>query len=150
MNPTYTSPKHKVSNLNKINESLEWFGTEMSSRKRIKTRNWKKPSASERYVHFSELQHYFPMIPTYTSHMDKVSNLNNIIECARIKTWNWKKPSASRDMSILGITTLLPNDVHMDKVSNLNKIIESLDWFWTEMRQWNQIKTRKWKKTSAS
>ena len=46
MIPTYTSPKHKVSNLNKINESLEWFGTVMSSRNRIKTRNWKKTSAS--------------------------------------------------------------------------------------------------------
>ena len=30
----------------KINKSLEWFGTEMCSRTRIKTRNWKKSSAS--------------------------------------------------------------------------------------------------------
>ena len=37
---------NKVSNLNKINDSLECFGTEMSTRNRIKTRNWKKPSAS--------------------------------------------------------------------------------------------------------
>ena len=79
MIPTYTSPKHKVSNLNKIHESLGRFGTKMISWNRIKTRNWKKTSASWRYVQFSELQHYFPMIPTYTSHKDKVSNLNKIM-----------------------------------------------------------------------
>ena len=35
---TYTFPKDKVSNLNKINEYLDYFGTEMRSRIRIK--NW--------------------------------------------------------------------------------------------------------------
>ena len=84
----------------------EWFGTEMLTRNRIKIRYWKKPSASYRYVQISELQHYFPMIPSYTS--------------------------------------------HKDKVSNLNKINESLDWFGSEMSSRNRIKTRNWKKPSAS
>ena len=38
-------------------ESLDSFGTEMSSRTRIKTRNWRNPSASYRYVQLSELNH---------------------------------------------------------------------------------------------
>ena len=78
MIPTTTSPKDKVSNLNEINESLYSFGTEMSSRIRINFRNWKQTSASLRYAQFSELQPYFPMIPTTTSPEDKVSNLYEI------------------------------------------------------------------------
>ena len=38
-------------------ESLDSFGTEMSSRTRIKTRNWRNPSASYRYDQLSELNH---------------------------------------------------------------------------------------------
>ena len=52
---TYTFPKDKVSNLNRINEYLDYFGTDMWSWNRIKTRNWKKTSASQWYVQISEL-----------------------------------------------------------------------------------------------
>ena len=44
------SPKYKVSNFITINESLDWFGSEMRSRIRIKIENWKKTSASYRYT----------------------------------------------------------------------------------------------------
>ena len=45
---------YKVSNFITINESVDWFGSEMSSRIRIKIENWKKTSASYRYIQFSE------------------------------------------------------------------------------------------------
>ena len=48
------SPMYKVSNFITINESLDWFGSEMRSRIRIKIENWKKTSASYRYIQFSE------------------------------------------------------------------------------------------------
>ena len=48
------SPKYKVSKFITINESLGWFGVEMRSRIRIKIENWKKTSASYRYIQFSE------------------------------------------------------------------------------------------------
>ena len=41
-----SSPVDKVFNFIKLNESLDWFETEMGSRIRIKTRNWRKTSAS--------------------------------------------------------------------------------------------------------
>ena len=50
----YPSPVYKVSNYNTINESLDWFGSEMRSRIRIKIENWKKTSASNRYIQFNE------------------------------------------------------------------------------------------------
>ena len=50
----YPSPVYKVSNYITINESLEWFGSEMRSRIRIKIENWKKTSASYRYTQLSE------------------------------------------------------------------------------------------------
>ena len=78
MIPTTTYPEDKVSNLYELNESLDCFGTEMSSWNQIKTRDRKKTSASWRYAQFSELQPYFPMIPTTTSPEDKVSNLYEI------------------------------------------------------------------------
>ena len=44
----------------------ECFGMETSSRIRIKTRNWKKASASLRYDQLSELYHEFELIsPTH-------------------------------------------------------------------------------------
>ena len=45
---------YKVSNFITINESLDWFGSEMRSRIRIKIKNWKKTSASYRYTQLSE------------------------------------------------------------------------------------------------
>ena len=42
----HSSPVDKVLNFIKINESLNWFETEMGSRIRIKIRNWRKTSAS--------------------------------------------------------------------------------------------------------
>ena len=48
------SPMYTVSNFITINESLDWFGSEMRSRIRIKIKNWKKTSASYRYIQFSE------------------------------------------------------------------------------------------------
>ena len=50
----YPSPVYKVSNYITINESLDWFGSEMRSRIRIKIENWKKTSASYRYTQLSE------------------------------------------------------------------------------------------------
>ena len=50
----YPSPMYKVSNFITINESLDWFGSEMRSRIRIKIENWKKTSASYRYTQLSE------------------------------------------------------------------------------------------------
>ena len=50
----YPSPVYKVSNYITINESLDWFGSEMRSRIRIKIENWKKTSASYRYIQFNE------------------------------------------------------------------------------------------------
>ena len=44
----------KVSNFIKIYESLDWFGSKMRSRIRIKIENWKKTSATYRYIQFSE------------------------------------------------------------------------------------------------
>ena len=48
------SPIYKVSNFITINESLDLFGSEMRSRIRNKIENWKKTSASYRYIQFSE------------------------------------------------------------------------------------------------
>ena len=45
---------YKVSNFIAINESLDWFGSEMRTRIRIKIENWKKTSASYRYTQLSE------------------------------------------------------------------------------------------------
>ena len=45
---------YKVSNIIIINESLDWFGSEMMSRILIKIENWKKTSASNRYTQLSE------------------------------------------------------------------------------------------------
>ena len=64
-----------ITEMNLWNDSGPKWALETES----KQGNWKKTSASWRYVQFSELQHYFPMIPTYTSHKDKVSNLNKIM-----------------------------------------------------------------------
>ena len=52
--PTNTPLMEKVSNFIKIYESLDWFGSEMRSRFRIKIENWNKTSASYRYIEFSE------------------------------------------------------------------------------------------------
>ena len=155
------------SNLNKINESLDWFGTEMSSRNRIKTRNWKKPSASymSKSVNYNTTSQWSQHTNKY-----KVSNLNKIN--GMIRDWNvLQKPNQNQKLKETiciieicpnqWITTLLPNDPnihvskesytsHKHKVSNLNKINESLEWFGTEMSSRNRIKTRNWKKPSAS
>ena len=50
------SPIYKVSNFITINESLDLFGSEMRSRieSNYKIENWKKTSASYRYIQFSE------------------------------------------------------------------------------------------------
>ena len=53
----WPSPMYKVSNFITINESLDLFGSEMTSRIRIKIENWKKTSSSYRYIQFSECQH---------------------------------------------------------------------------------------------
>ena len=50
----YPSPVYKVSNYITINESLDWFGSEMRSRIRIKIENWKKISASYWYIQINE------------------------------------------------------------------------------------------------
>ena len=50
----YPSPVYKVSNYISINESLDWFGSEMRSRIRIKIENWKKTSASYWYIQINE------------------------------------------------------------------------------------------------
>ena len=98
--------EYKEFNLNKINESLEWFGTEMGIRRRIKTRNWRKISASYRFVQLSEIYHLL-----------KLARIHYLNEC---------------------------------KVFNLNKLNEYLEWFRTEMGSRSRIKTRNWWKTSAS
>ena len=48
------SPIYKESNFITIHESLGLFGSEMRSRIRNKIENWKKTSASYRYIQFSE------------------------------------------------------------------------------------------------
>ena len=51
------SPIYKVSNFITINESLDLFGSEMRSRIRNKIENWKKTSASYRYIQFMNVTH---------------------------------------------------------------------------------------------
>ena len=65
----------KEFNLNKINEFLEWFGTEMGTRNRIKARNWRKTSASHRYVQLSELYHLLQLALIHSLHEYKEFNL---------------------------------------------------------------------------
>ena len=69
---------YKKFNLNKINESLEWFGTEMGTRSRIKTRNWRKTSASYRHVQLSELYHLLQLALIHSLYEYKEYNLNKI------------------------------------------------------------------------
>ena len=70
--------EYKKFNLNKINESLEWFGTEMGTRSRIKTRNWRKTSASYRHVQLSELYHLLQLALIHSLKEYKEYNLNKI------------------------------------------------------------------------
>ena len=82
-------PKRKLSNLNKINESLEWYG-DLNEHPETES----KPEIERNHLHHRvmsisvELQHYFPMIPTYTSPKHKVSNLNIINES---REWFWDR-----------------------------------------------------------
>ena len=64
---TNSSPVDKVFNFIKINESLDWFGTQMGSRIRIHIRNWRKTSASWNYLQLRYLKLYFPLKLTNSS-----------------------------------------------------------------------------------
>ena len=79
---TLTQPFHecKVFNFIKINESLEWFGLEMTSRILIKQWNWKNASASLRYDQLSELYHKFELTLTHSFNGFKVFNFVKINE----------------------------------------------------------------------
>ena len=161
-----TSPVDKVFNFFKINESLDWFGTEMGSRTRIKTRNWSKTSASWNYLQLRYLKLYFPLKLTNSSSVDKVFNFIKINESLnrfetkmgsriRVKTRNWKTTSSSLSYLQLRHYKLyfplkLTNSSPVDKVFNFIKINESLNWFETEMGSRIWIKPRNWRKTSAS
>ena len=156
----------KEFNLNKINESLEWFGTEMGTRNRIKARNWRKTSASYRYVQLSELYHLVQMALIHSLHEYKEFNLNKINESlvwfgtemgtrSRIKARNRRKTSASYRYIQLSelyhiLQLALIHSLHEYKEFNLNKINWTLEWFGTEMCTRSRIKTRNWRKTSAS
>ena len=165
MTLTHLFHEYKVFNLIKIKESLDWFGTEMSSGTWIKTRNWRKPSASWRYVQLSDLYHYLQLTIPHSSHEYKVLNLIKVNEFLdwfgteissrpRIKTRNWRKPSASWRYVQLSdlyhyLQLTIPHSSHEYKVLNLIKVNESLDWFGTEMSSRNGINTRNWRKPSA-
>ena len=156
----------KVLNFIKINESLDSFGMEMSSRTRIKTRNWRNPSASRRYVQLIDLHHKLQWTLTISHHMDKVLNFIKINESedsfgtemssrTRIQTRNWRNPSASRRYVQLSelhhkLPWILTISLHMDKVLNFIKINESLDSFGTGMISRTRIKNRNWRNPSAS
>ena len=140
--------EYKEFNLNKINESLVWFGTEMGTRSRIKARNWRKTSASYRYVQISELYHLHQFALIHSLHEYKEFNLNKINESlewfgtemgtrSRNKIRNWSKTSASyRYVQISELYHLLQlaliHSLHEYKEFNLNKINESLEWFGTK------------------
>ena len=163
---TNSSPVDKVFNFIKINESLNWFETEMGSRIRIKTRKWRTTSASLSYLQLRHYKLYFPLKLTNSSPVDKVFNFIKINESLkwfetelgsrfRIKTRNWRTTSASLSYLQLRHYKLyfplkLTNSSPVDKVFNFIKINESLNWFETEMGSRIRIKTRKWRTTSAS
>ena len=143
-----------------------WFGAEMGTRSRIKARNWRKTSASYRYVQLSELYHLLQLALIHSLHEYKEYNLNKISESlewfgtemgtrSRIKTRKWRNTSASyRYVQLSDLYHLLQlaliHSLHEYKEFNLNKINESLVWFGAEMGTRSRIKARNWRKTSAS
>ena len=93
--------------LNPLNESLDWFGSEMRSRIRIKIENWKKTCASYRYIQFKwmvTLIHHYSLQTLLLWTKNPISiTINESLDWfgsemrsrIRIKIKNWNKTSAS-------------------------------------------------------
>ena len=138
----------------------------MRSRIRIKIGNWRKPSASLRYIQLSELHQQLDWTLTISLHEDKVLNFIKINESLewfgtvmrsriRSKIGNWSITTALLRYIQLNelhhyLEWTLTISLHEEKVLNFIKINESLEWFVPQMRSRIRSKIGNWSITTAS
>ena len=155
----------KVSKFIKIYESLDWFGSEMRSRIRIKIK------IARKHLHHNDISNLvngntnshcnLPTLLLWTKYPILLKYMNLWTDSDRkwgleseSKSLIWRKHRNHKDIanSVNGNTNSLwhKKPSRMDKVSNLIKIFVSLDWFGYEIRSRIRIKIENWKKTSAS
>ena len=138
----------------------------MRSRIPIKIVNWRKPSASLRYIQLSELHQQLDWTLTISLHEDKVLNFIKINESLewfetvmrsriRSKIGNWSITTALLRYIQLNelhhyLEWTLTISLHEEKVLNFIKINESLEWFVPQMRSRIRSKIGNWSITTAS
>ena len=161
---TNSSPMDKVSNFINIYESMDWFGTEMRSSTRIKSKIERK------HLHHKDISNLLDgnnnshcslqtlLLRTKYPIFEKYESLDwfgaEMMYRIRIRIESERKHLHHKDISNFWMVTKIPIAPYktspMDKVFNYCKIYVSLDWFGPEIRSRIRIKIENWKKTSAS